>query len=888
MNLAYLFLLASTFRIPDGFEVTLVADHTVVNDTHCMTINPRGQLVVSGRGYVRLLDGERIVNFTGAPKDGAMGLCWDGNDLYVVGDGGLKVWRGADPTKPPELLYKLRTGSEHLAHAVCRGPDGWLYVLVGDSTGITKADINSPDSPVQDPIAGCVLRFSPDFKRREVYAHGFRNAYAMDFGPDGALYTFDSDNERCVSLPWYEPCRFYRVEPGGHHGWLGPKLAATWRMPPHFVDVVPPRATLGRGSPTGVVVYKHSSFPAKYRGGAFLADWTFGVIHFVSREGKPEVFLRSIGTDGFAPTALAVHPETGDLYVSIGGRGTRGGVYRIRHTQGVNAIDRAEVARLQPKALARFPANAQSEDRLQRQRAARQIPADAPLPETPLARSTHYLAHPSADAIDLVTDTSLPPQLRLDGVRLVQRWLGGPPDPRQRGTVWEGYSRTGSQPIPQRVREGLRKAFSCDDALLDGEIARTLALIEDDDPATARTIAAKLPSKKPTDAVHYLIVLARFRALPADLTRPIAESLLTLDDRLDALKQKRDNNWPPRLAELHARLALLLPKLNATLLADKRFGRAEHALFTRAKGFDRATAASRFLANPDLVWNAELVRLMGALPAEKGLAVARELWGRAGVDDELLPLLARHGSAADRPKLLSGLSSARLNLVETVLTALERMEPDRSETLPLLRALQQLPPEKETAALYKRMFMRLEKVTGHSEKDTDSWMAWARKQFPEQAPSLANLDGVDADTWNQRLAKIDWTRGDAQRGAAVFQKAQCAACHSGAAALGPDLAGVAKRFSRRDLLTAIVQPSKDVSPRYRTVRVVTAKGTVHQGIIIYEAADGMILQTGPAETIRIPGRPSKTPTPRSLMPAGLLDSLRDEEIADLLAHLASR
>jgi len=52
-------------------------------------------------------------------------------------------------------------------------------------------------------------------------------------------------------------------------------------MPPHFLDVVAPIATLGRGSPTGVVFYRHTKFPEKYRGGLFLLDWTFGQVHFV-------------------------------------------------------------------------------------------------------------------------------------------------------------------------------------------------------------------------------------------------------------------------------------------------------------------------------------------------------------------------------------------------------------------------------------------------------------------------------------------------------------------------------------------------------------------------------------------------------------------------------
>jgi hypothetical protein len=105
--------------------------------------------------------------------------------------------------------------------------------------------------------------------------------------------------------------------------------------------VIAPVTTLGRGSPTGLVCYRHTQFPERYRGGLFLLDWTFGKIHFVALEragstyrGRKEVFLEAVGDNGFAPTAAAVHPLTGDLFVSVGGRGTRGAVYRVRYRGG--------------------------------------------------------------------------------------------------------------------------------------------------------------------------------------------------------------------------------------------------------------------------------------------------------------------------------------------------------------------------------------------------------------------------------------------------------------------------------------------------------------------------------------------------------------------------
>jgi putative heme-binding domain-containing protein len=105
--------------------------------------------------------------------------------------------------------------------------------------------------------------------------------------------------------------------------------------------------------------------------------------------------------------------------------------------------------------------------------------------------------------------------------------------------------------------------------------------------------------------------------------------------------------------------------------------------------------------------------------------------------------------------------------------------------------------------------------------------------------------------------------------------------------LGPDLRGVAGRFSRADLFAAILQPSKDVSPRYRTTQITTAVGKVYQGLIIYEAVDSVLLQTGPAATIRLknPQIRERRLTNTSLMPAGLLDKLDDRDLADLYAYL---
>jgi putative heme-binding domain-containing protein len=921
---------AAGLRAPPGFEVVEVADSKLANDIFCMTFDPRGRVVVSGRGYIRILTDGRAIEFAPSPRDGAQGLLWEGANLFVIGDGGLRHYHTRDGDHadgPSELIRKMHTGGEHHAHALRRGPDGWLYLLCGNATGIDRSFAQLPTSPIRYPVAGCVLRFTADLKKSEIVADGFRNTYGMDFSPDGELFTFDSDNERCVSLPWYEPTRFYHVLPGGHYGWLAPQRAEFWRLPPYFPDVVAPVGTFGRGSPTGVACYRHAQFPAKYRGGFFLADWTFGRIYFarLKRQGasytcEKETFLEAVGDNGFAPTALAVHPRTGDLYVSIGGRGTRGAVYRIRYPAGMKGIDPQEVARLQPapRSLDWRPGireelleRATAKNLLERVRAlegirrhrveftAEQI---AGVVRANRGETDRYVRQ-AVERLggDLVIDRGI----TLNTVRQMQRSLGD--FTGRRGHVFEGYTlrpASGGRKPPDNppqsggLRPPLARAFPSGDPDLDRELSRTLAILEDPDPHTLAKVADRLtPDSDPIEDIHYLIVLARLSAPRSEaITKRVADTLVSLDRKLTARKLNRDTNWPLRVGELLKELTARDPQLAATVLAHPEFGRADHALLARMPGFDRRRAAAIFLrktkGDPDYPWNAVLISLLGELPAEKSLPVFRRLWGRAGLDSAILPQLAPYADPADREKFLGGLSSPDLKTVRLCLEALEKL-PTRAgghDLLLMIQSLRRLPAGREGDGLRRDFIHHLEKVTGqHDLKDAAAWTAWFVRSHPALSARLTNADGVDVAGWARRLAKIDWPAGDAAQGRLVFVKADCAACHSGSQAIGPDLQGVAGRFSRDDLFTAIVQPSKDVSPRYRTTLLETTAGKVYQGIILYEAVDGLILQSGPAATVRLRGDQiaERRTSPVSLMPTGLLDRLGDGDIADLYAYLRS-
>ncbi|MCA9056460.1 MAG: hypothetical protein KDA75_21675, partial [Planctomycetaceae bacterium] len=308
-------------KAPDGFEVTLYADDDLAHDIHCLTIDAHGRVVVSGPGYVKILvdqdhDGQADeARLFAEPKSGAQGMYFYGSDLLCTAEGGLIRYRDRDGDDradgPAEVFLRMQTGGEHDAHAIRRGPDGWWYLIAGNVSGIGEKYVTTETSPVEYPRAGVLMRFSPDLTAGEVVADGMRNAYDFTFDAVGEVFTCDSDGERDVSLPWYLPSRVLHLLPGTDAGWV----SESWKRRDEFLDMPPVVASLGRGSPTGVICYRHAQFPPEYHAALFVLDWTYGRVQVMplrqnggTVSTEPQTFLSGVGAHGFAPTSGAVGP----------------------------------------------------------------------------------------------------------------------------------------------------------------------------------------------------------------------------------------------------------------------------------------------------------------------------------------------------------------------------------------------------------------------------------------------------------------------------------------------------------------------------------------------------------------------------------------------------
>lgn len=146
------------------------------------------------------------------------------------------------------------------------------------------------------------------------------------------------------------------------------------------------------------------------------------------------------------------------------------------------------------------------------------------------------------------------------------------------------------------------------------------------------------------------------------------------------------------------------------------------------------------------------------------------------------------------------------------------------------------------------------------------------------------------------LVTTEMKNRDFDRGRSLFGAASCFACHrfgNEGGANGPDLTGLAGRFSARDLLESTIDPSKVVSDQYQATTFVLDNGKTVTGRIVNMSNDNWSVNTdmlnpGGAVNVNRKQVESIIPSKISMMPTGLLDTLKEDEVLDLFAFLLSR
>jgi putative heme-binding domain-containing protein len=200
------------------------------------------------------------------------------------------------------------------------------------------------------------------------------------------------------------------------------------------------------------------------------------------------------------------------------------------------------------------------------------------------------------------------------------------------------------------------------------------------------------------------------------------------------------------------------------------------------------------------------------------------------------------------------------------------------------------------ASLWERIRDTALRYTPDSEKAAVAAISVARSA--DEAAAVPPPEGPGRE-WSleeaTRVASGPLAARNFSRGKNLYAAAGCHACHrigGAGSAIGPDLSGLGQRFTVRDILEAIVEPSRTISDQYRMLLVQTTDGRTYSGRVISRDETTVhlatnLLRPGQSEAIPSAAIASTQVMPVSTMPSGLLNPLNETEVLDLLAYLVS-
>lgn len=310
--------LAAPILVP-GFHATVYASGLA--SPTAMSFGPDARLYVAEVGGQILALGKRGVSVVASGFTTPLGVTWYRGKLYVSSTGEVSTLtpsKGYATFARHVIVSGLPNGKHQNDGMVFYG--GWMYLGVGSTCNACVE---------QDPRSATIMRFHPDGSHGQIFAHGLRNPYSLAIRP-GTNQLYATDNGR-DDFDDQVPDELNRIVQGGWYGW--PKCWGRGGGSSCNGTIAPVALFEPHASADGLVFYTGTSFPARYRKDAFVAEFgqTVGSGYHGHRVKDVHWSGNKITVSDFAtgltnPLAVALGPS-GALLVADFGSGL---IWRIQ------------------------------------------------------------------------------------------------------------------------------------------------------------------------------------------------------------------------------------------------------------------------------------------------------------------------------------------------------------------------------------------------------------------------------------------------------------------------------------------------------------------------------------------------------------------------------
>lgn len=170
--------------------------------------------------------------------------------------------------------------------------------------------------------------------------------------------------------------------------------------------------------------------------------------------------------------------------------------------------------------------------------------------------------------------------------------------------------------------------------------------------------------------------------------------------------------------------------------------------------------------------------------------------------------------------------------------------------------------------------------------------AHIRDLFERYLPEEQRTQRLGSIIQPEQILALD---GNLERGITLFAHTsgvQCKSCHKigdVGTDLGPDLSQIGKKYDKAKILENILDPSREIDPKFRVHLIETADGKVYTGLLVEKTLQQVMLKDAKNKVIHLDTEEIEAimPQQQSLMPDLLLRDLTAQQVADLIAYLGS-